>query len=78
MLDAAPQPARKPAARKTAYRWLKWPLNIDDFAQPLRSLKAKQLFGSTEKGTYTINHLGLQRVAEITQRSVNDRARRGC
>jgi len=59
-------PTITPAHMYTAYRWLKWPLNIDDFAQPLRSLKAKQLFGSTEKGTYTINHLGLQRVAETT------------
>jgi hypothetical protein len=49
----------------TAYRFLKWPLTVKDFAQPLRGLKAGKVFGSSEKGTYTINHLGLQRVAEM-------------
>jgi len=38
---------------------------VKDFAQPLRDMKSQQLFGSTEKGTYTINHVGLQRVAEL-------------
>lgn len=54
-----------PAHVYTAYRFLKWPLTIKDFAQPLRDLKADKLYGSTEKGTYTINHVGLQRVAEL-------------
>jgi hypothetical protein len=49
----------------TAYRYLKWPLTVKDFAQPLRAMKSQQLYGSTEKGTYTINHVGLQRVAEL-------------
>lgn len=54
-----------PAHIYTAYRWLKWPLTIEDFAQPLRDLKKEKLFGSTERGTYTINHIGLQRVADM-------------
>jgi hypothetical protein len=54
-----------PAHIYTAYRFLKLPLTVKDFAQPLRGLKAGKLFSSSEKGTYTINHLGLQRVAEM-------------
>jgi uncharacterized protein YjhX (UPF0386 family) len=54
-----------PAHIYTAYRWLKWPLTLKDFAQTLRDLKSDKLFGSTERGTYTINHLGLQRVADM-------------
>jgi hypothetical protein len=54
-----------PAHIYTAYRWLKWPLTLKDFAQPLRDHKRDKLFGSTEKGTYTINHIGLQRVADM-------------
>jgi len=38
---------------------------VKDFSQPLRQLKSDQLFGSSEKGTYTVNHVGLQRVAEL-------------
>jgi hypothetical protein len=53
-----------PAHIYTAYRHMKWPLNLKDFSQPLRDLKFQKVMGSTEKGTYTINHLGLQRVAE--------------
>jgi hypothetical protein len=49
----------------SAYRWLKWPLTVKDFSQPLRDLKAQQLFTSTERGTYTLHHVGLQRVAEL-------------
>jgi hypothetical protein len=54
-----------PAHIYSAYRWLKWPLTLKDFAQPLRDLKVQQLFTSTEKGTYTLHHVGLQRVAEL-------------
>jgi hypothetical protein len=46
----------------TCYRSLKWPLDINDFAQPLRDLKARQYFTAPEKGSYAINHLGLQQV----------------
>jgi len=49
----------------SAYRWLKWPLTVKDFAQPLRDLKAQQLFSQPEKGMYTLHHVGLQRVAEL-------------
>jgi hypothetical protein len=54
-----------PAHIYSAYRWLKWPLTVKDFAQPLRDLKAQQLFTSSEKGTYTLHHVGLQRVTEL-------------
>jgi hypothetical protein len=54
-----------PAHIYSAYRWLKWPLTMKDFGQPLRDLKSDQLFTSTEKGTYTLHHVGLQRVAEL-------------
>jgi hypothetical protein len=54
-----------PAHIYTAFKWLKWPLTVKDFSQPLRQLKSDQLFGSSEKGTYTVNHVGLQRVAEL-------------
>jgi hypothetical protein len=54
-----------PAHIYTAYRWLKWPLTVKDFGQPLRDMKSQGLFTSSEKGTYTLHHLGLQRVAEL-------------
>jgi hypothetical protein len=54
-----------PAHIYSAYRWLKWPMDVKDFAQPLRDLKAQQLFTLPEKGHYTLHHLGLQRVAEM-------------
>jgi len=54
-----------PAHVYSAYRWLKWPLTVKDFGQPLRDLKSDQLFTSTEKGSYTLHHVGLQRVAEL-------------
>jgi hypothetical protein len=49
----------------TGYRHLKWPTDIKDFAQPLRDLKADQYLSSSEKGSYTINHLGLQEVQKL-------------
>lgn len=49
----------------TCYRSLEWHCNVNDFAQPLRELKHKQLFGSPARGKYTINHLGLARVAKL-------------
>jgi hypothetical protein len=61
-----------PAHIYTAYRWLKWPLTLKDFAQPLRDLKREKLFGSTERGTYTINHIGLQRVADMKSRATGN------
>jgi hypothetical protein len=63
-----------PAHIYSAYRWLKWPLDVKDFAQPLRDLKAQQLLTSTEKGTYTLHHVGLQRVAEMKNGSAGDAA----
>jgi hypothetical protein len=49
----------------TAYRHMKWPINIPDFAQPLRDLKFNKLVGQPEKGVYEINHIGLQEVANL-------------
>jgi hypothetical protein len=63
-----------PAHIYSAYRWLKWPLNVKDFAQPLRDLKAQQLFTLPEKGMYTLHHVGLQRVAELKNGSSGDAA----
>ena len=63
-----------PAHIYSAYRWLKWPLTVKDFAQPLRDLKAQQLFTSPEKGSYTLHHVGLQRVAELKTGKSTDAA----
>jgi hypothetical protein len=49
----------------SAFKWLKWTPSAKDFAQPMRQLKSDELLGSAEKGTYTINHVGLKRVAEL-------------
>jgi hypothetical protein len=54
-----------PAHIYSAYRWLKWPLTVKDYGQPLRDLKAQQLFTLPEKGMYTLHPVGLQRVAEL-------------
>jgi hypothetical protein len=51
----------------TCYRVMKWPLDIPDFAQPLRHLKSKQLIDGHPDGGYVINHLGLQRVNELSE-----------
>ncbi len=51
----------------TAYRALKWPSAIKDFAQPLRDLKRDQLLEAKGKGLYAINHLGLAEVEKATQ-----------
>jgi hypothetical protein len=58
----------------SAFKWLKWTSNAKDFAQPLRQLKSDELLGSTEKGTYTINHVGLKRVAELKTGATSDAA----
>ncbi len=48
----------------TCYRHLSWPIDIPDFAQPLRELKHKQYFTTPERGKYAINQLGLAKAAE--------------
>ena len=48
----------------SCYRLLGWPIDIPDFAQPLRELKHKQYFESPERGKYAINQLGLQKAKE--------------
>lgn len=49
----------------TCYRSLKWPTAINDFAQPLRKLKADQFFTLPERGHYAINHLGIAEVDKL-------------
>ncbi|MBW8284651.1 MAG: hypothetical protein K0M55_13720 [Rhizobium sp.] len=49
----------------TGYRTLKWPVNIPDFAQPLRDLKSDQYMTTPEKGNYAINHLGIAEVDKL-------------
>jgi hypothetical protein len=49
----------------TCYRFIKWPSNIPDFAQPLRNLKHKKLMDLRSKGVYAINHLGLAEVDKL-------------
>ena len=51
----------------TCYRHLGWPINIADFAQPLRELKFKQYFTQPETGKYAINQLGLAKAAEAEE-----------
>lgn len=48
----------------TCYRHLGWPINIVDFAAPLRELKFKQYFTQPESGKYAINQLGLAKASE--------------
>jgi hypothetical protein len=48
----------------TCFRHLEWPINIADFAQPLRELKFKQFFTQPETAKYAINQLGLAKAAE--------------
>jgi hypothetical protein len=50
----------------TCYRLLGWPIDIVDFAQPLRELKHKQYFESPETGKYAINQIGLAKAKEAT------------
>jgi len=49
----------------TCYRAIGWSISIGDFSQPLRDLKRRQYVTSGEKGYYSINHLGLGRVAKL-------------
>lgn len=50
----------------TCYRHLGWPIDIPDFAQPLRVLKHDQYFTTPEPGKYAINQLGLAKAAKIS------------
>jgi hypothetical protein len=46
----------------TCFRAIKWNTQIDDFQAPLRALKRDQFMGSTGRGLFAINHLGLAEV----------------
>jgi hypothetical protein len=48
----------------TCYRSVKWPCDVTDFAQPLRTLKHRQKMTQTDEA-FVINHLGLQEVDEL-------------
>lgn len=50
----------------TCYRHLGWPIDIPDFAQPLRELKHMQYFTTPERGKYAINQLGLAKAADAS------------
>lgn len=50
----------------TCYRSVHWPTTIEDFVQPLRNLKFRQLMTSPSRGCFSINHLGLARVTALS------------
>jgi hypothetical protein len=49
----------------TCYRALKWDCTMEDFSQPLRDLKRRQLLHKKGRGLYAINHLGLAEVGNL-------------
>jgi hypothetical protein len=49
----------------TCFRSMEWSVNIPDFWQPLRDLKAKKYFVKNEAGEYEINHIGLDYVKKL-------------
>lgn len=52
----------------TCFRKLHWPTGSKDFAQPLRSLKKNQyLDQGPSRGTYVVNHLGLDKVHKLAE-----------
>ncbi len=53
----------------TCFRAIKWSIPKGDFSQPLRNLKFAQLMGSSKRGEYSINHLG---IAEVEKPSKNN------
>lgn len=49
----------------TCFRSMGWSVNIPDFWQPLRDLKAKKYFSKNDAGDYEINHIGLDFVRKL-------------
>lgn len=49
----------------TGFRTLKWSVNIPDFSQTLRDLKAAKYMTAPERGHYAINHLGIAEVETL-------------
>lgn len=49
----------------TCFRSMEWSVNIPDFWQPLRDLKAKKYFSKNDAGEYEINHIGLDFVKKL-------------
>jgi hypothetical protein len=49
----------------TCYRAAEWSTAIADFSAPLRSLKHSRLIESAGRGTYVINHIGLDKVEKL-------------
>ncbi|QCB42146.1 hypothetical protein E5673_07840 [Sphingomonas sp. PAMC26645] len=51
----------------TAYRTLEWPAGIEDFGWPFRYLKKQKFLGSTTRGEFEINHLGLAKAKKLSK-----------
>lgn len=49
----------------TGYRVVGWSIGLEDFGWPLRHLKKEKLMSSSARGSYDINHLGLDKVKKL-------------
>jgi len=49
----------------TGYRVVGWSVGLEDFGWPLRYLKKEKLMSSSARGSFDINHLGLDRVKKL-------------
>jgi hypothetical protein len=54
----------------TCFRSIGWSVNIPDFWQPLRDLKAKKFFSKNDAGEYEINHIGLDYVNKLDRNGI--------
>lgn len=53
----------------TCFKKLRWSTAAKDFSQPLRDLKGDDLVSGNSKDGFTINHIGLDRVAKLSGNS---------
>ncbi|MCV3243012.1 winged helix-turn-helix domain-containing protein [Mesorhizobium sp. ZC-5] len=58
-------PAVTTAHIYTGYRVIGWSVGFEDFGWPLRYLKKEKLMSSSSRGSYEINHLGLDKVQKL-------------
>ncbi len=49
----------------TGYRVVGWSVGLEDFGRPLRHLKKAKLMSSSARGSFDINHLGLDKVKKL-------------
>lgn len=49
----------------TGYRVVGWSVGLEDFGWPLRYLKKEKLMSSSARGSFDINHLGLDKVKKL-------------